>query len=327
MELSKSILSEDVKRWKDALFDDLRAKDFSANTLEMYDRILNSFIEYVKKYDGETSMNTIRPMVLNGFLGYMDEKGGKKSVATKEVYVKAVKKLLSFVSENNDEFFSYDNIVKTFKVRGDKKTHEKIKFLTKEERTVFKEGINVLADSYMDKNEILPLQTVLLAKILMFAGLRISEALGLKTSDVIDGEKFYLLSFIGKGGEQQTAPILKKIIEVELDYLKNKSKELLDYDSPKPMPLFLKKSGKVLDRFEAYKKLTKLLRDMGINKQGCHVFRHTLAMDMVDNNINIVHIKGVLRHESINTTMKYAEATKESSKEAVEKIAETVKDF
>lgn len=314
MKLCKDGLQRDLERWSRVMFKDLKASDFSNNTIAMYERTIADFIDYCAEYDGEISLKEIKPYMLKDFLIYKDQ-GKVKSRATKESYIKAIKKLFNFISDNNDEFFTYQRILSGFKTVGEKKASvEKVRYFNNEERQRYSKNINRLCDEMLSKDRFDKVQTILLSKLLYFAGLRISEALPLGFDDISEEDGFYILKIKGKGGEMQNVFILVRHIIVELEYLKLKGCS----------KFFIKKTGNLLDRTEAYKRLSNLYKNLGINKRGCHILRHSLAMNLVNKNINIVEIQGVLRHENIQTTMKYAHATKEGAKKAASVIAEEV---
>jgi len=54
------------------------------------------------------------------------------------------------------------------------------------------------------------------------------------------------------------------------------------------------------------------------NKRGLHIYRHTFAVKLVENNINLQTIAELLGHSNITiTSTYYAKASKNAKKEAV----------
>ena len=133
---------------------------------------------------------------------------------------------------------------------------------------------------------------------MLFSGLRISEALNLKFSDLQYDGDIVKINILAKGGYYQKAVIAFKIIEHEINSLENDNNEYI----------FITKTGKKLTRQESYKILNTLFRKLNIKKTGCHILRHTLAINLVKQNVNITTIKDILRHSSLNETQIYAKA-------------------
>lgn len=323
-------VSEVLTDWLDYFSIDLKSSAYSKNTIELYSGILSRFIEYMSRYDGSKSLLDLKAVDLKGFLIYMDEqkkpcKKGEtlskndliRSKATKETYRKAVIRFFNFISNNNDDLVSFDRTISGFKVVSEKKTHEKIKYFTDDETSIINEGIKNFSNECIKKRDVYRLRYALLAKLMLYAGLRVSEARILDASKFNDeDEKFYKVTIIGKGGEEQHVYVLKELIKDELEILGASWKNGL---------LFSTKKGNPISRQAIYDKLSKLYASWGIgNKRGCHILRHTLAMRMVGQGVDLVKMKEVLRHESIETTTKYAKATKQDAKSVAEVMARNV---
>ena len=66
--------------------------------------------------------------------------------------------------------------------------------------------------------------------------------------------------------------------------------------------------------------IQKALRHKKIQTTGCHILRHSFAMNMVEKNTNLGVIQKALRHKKIQTTMIYADATGDMVKKEVRQI-------
>ena len=53
---------------------------------------------------------------------------------------------------------------------------------------------------------------------------------------------------------------------------------------------------------------------------GCHSFRHSKAMHLLDADINLVWIRDFLGHSSVNTTEIYARVSHKKKEEALQKL-------
>ena len=145
----------------------------------------------------------------------------------------------------------------------------------------------------------------LLFTLIQKTGLRISEALGLKTSDVrvVDGMA-QSLRIIGKGNKERQVPLPEGF-----------KRELALYIHAKPQDeyLFAKKpGGKPVGQHAARAYLKKLVEKAGINKKVTpHKLRHTYATRLLEKDVQLIDIQALLGHESIATTQIYTHAGQE----------------
>lgn len=145
---------------------------------------------------------------------------------------------------------------------------------------------------------------------LFYACLRASELCSLEDSD-IDLKTLSVRIRDGKGGKEGISCITNECAQTLKQYLKVRPP--LEIDGRKP--LFYTDYGKCWDRRDVYRMFMNYKKLAGIEKQGgLHVFsRHTPASLLVKNGCDIMTIKELLRHEDINTTVRYlhiSDATK-----------------
>ncbi|CUU89885.1 phage integrase family site specific recombinase [Campylobacter hyointestinalis subsp. hyointestinalis] len=300
MQLEKSGLIDDLERWNKMFLEDLKAKNYSNNTIKLYERATFNFIEYMREFDEEMTMKTIKSFTISGYLHYLDSisRNDKLTISSKESYLKGIFGLFTFISDNNDEFFTYERILSKSRLKQKQHKEDKIDFFTDLE--------NARINAWLkDKNIKLTRNLCnarLLIKFMLFSGLRVSEVLNLKFSDLkYQNDDIVTINIIGKGDYQQKAIISFSLIELEINFLEENANSQDDY-------IFLTYSGKKIARESVYLKLNAIYRKLGIRELGCHVLRHTLAMNLVKKGVNITTIKDILRHSSLNETQRYAKA-------------------
>lgn len=319
MKLQTDNFINDLEHWTKAYKNQIIALSYSLNTIELYHRAINQFIEYSLQYQDEMTMQDIKSIYITGFLSYLEEEArlkGKKpknglylSKSTKVTYLKAIKGFFAFISDNNDELYTYDRYFKNIKVADSSKSEDKIIYLTEEE---IGRLLNILEREKSKKGTYGTYRNSLLVKLMLYAGLRISEALQIKIDNFKEGKdaKIYKIDIYGKGGKDQIAFIIKSHIEEELEYFKN---ALEDND------LIMKtKNGSAWNRSNAFEVVNNLyIKAQIYNKKGLHLLRHTLAMRLTQRDVNPIIIMKVLRHSNIATTTVYAKATEESINGAI----------
>lgn len=149
-------------------------------------------------------------------------------------------------------------------------------------------------------------------------GLRVSEVIGLKLSDLYFDEGF--IKVLGKGSKQRFVPIASSAVKKINNYIKE-SRSHLKIKSEAEDILFLNRRGAQLTRamiFTILKDLTKIAK---LNKNvSPHTLRHSFATHLLENGGDLRSIQLMLGHESITTTEVYLHLDKQKLKQEVEKF-------
>jgi len=152
-----------------------------------------------------------------------------------------------------------------------------------------------------------------LIEVLFSTGMRISEALALKSIEMIpllDEKGTSEFPIIGKGGWQRVvyfSPGAKKAIEKYLEIMEGYQNigEKLFPITPRAVQMMVKKRA-----------LT-----AGIEKRvSPHVFRHSLATDMLKRGVDIAFVSKFLGHRSLDNTMIYSHIVSPQLKEIHKKL-------
>ena len=141
----------------------------------------------------------------------------------------------------------------------------------------------------------LNIRASLILKILLYSGARRGELEALRTDNFIEDDELYIIHTIGKGDKERTLYMPKEYIE----------KELLYYNMNNIKFIASTKSTKIMDGSQIYRFLNNTYKKIGIKYSGAHILRHTFAKSMIAKNVNIVTVKELLGHSSIQTTMIY----------------------
>ena len=155
----------------------------------------------------------------------------------------------------------------------------------------------------IEKNKNEYYRNIAIIETMYGCGLRVSELIHLKLSDLHLDEDF--LKVTGKGNKQRLVPISQINKKCIMNYLK-KSRSKNKINPTHTDTLFLNRRGKGLTRamiFTIVKNLTKLA---GIKKNiSPHTFRHSFATHLLENGADLKTIQQMLGHESITTTEIY----------------------
>ena len=134
-------------------------------------------------------------------------------------------------------------------------------------------------------------------------GLRVSELINLKITDVYKEEGFIKVK--GKGDKERLVPIGITALNA-IDYYKEQSRNHLQIDKASQNILFLNRRGSRLSRIMVFN-ITKMLAEKaGIKKNiSPHTFRHSFATHLVEGGADLRAVQEMLGHESILTTEIY----------------------
>ncbi|QXP52251.1 MULTISPECIES: site-specific tyrosine recombinase XerD [unclassified Cellulophaga] len=134
-------------------------------------------------------------------------------------------------------------------------------------------------------------------------GLRVSELVNLKISDLFFDEDF--IKVTGKGDKQRFVPISdinKKYIAI----YKNEIRRHLNIQKGFEDILFLNRRGKQLTRAMIFTIIKQLAVKIDLKKTiSPHTFRHSFATHLLENGADLRAIQQMLGHESITTTEVY----------------------
>ena len=134
-------------------------------------------------------------------------------------------------------------------------------------------------------------------------GLRVSELVDLKISDLYFDEDFIKIS--GKGNKDRFVPISELNKKLILIY-KNEKRVLLKIDKAFSDTLFLNRRGKQLTRAMIFTIIKQLAVKINLGKNiSPHTLRHSFATHLLTNGADLRAIQQMLGHESITTTEIY----------------------
>ncbi len=141
-------------------------------------------------------------------------------------------------------------------------------------------------------------------EMLYSCGMRVSELINLKLSDLFFDEGF--IRVVGKGNKMRFVPINYNTQELVQDFINDKrfkiSKPAVGHEDF----LFLNRRGKQLTRNMIFTIVKDNAIKAGIEKNiSPHTFRHSFATHLLENGADLRAIQQMLGHESITTTEIY----------------------
>lgn len=134
-------------------------------------------------------------------------------------------------------------------------------------------------------------------------GLRVSELINLKISDLFLNEE--MIRVFGKGSKERFVPIGSSAINWIGEYLKA-GRPLLEKKAKSQNILFLNNRGTKLSRMGVWKIVNKYAELAGIKKEvHPHTFRHSFATHLLEGGADLRAVQEMLGHVDISTTQIY----------------------
>jgi site-specific recombinase XerD len=213
--------------------------------------------------------------------------------------------------QNPDNLYEYQNIMS---IKLKKTKHAAINYLTPE-------GIKLLLeqpDCASEKGR----RDLALLSLMYDTGSRVQEIIDL-TPGAIRLDKPYTIKIMGKGNKTRIVPLLENQVKILKCYL---NEHCLLTPQLRMQPLFSNSRQEKLTRpgvthilLKYADKARENKPELIPNKLSCHSLRHSKAMHLLQAGVNLVYIRDILGHVSVQTTEIYARADSRQKREAIEK--------
>ena len=275
-------------------------KSLSRNTVEAYCRDIKKMNLF---FNNGGSSKKIKFIKHEDFQDYLSQ------LNTLKISARSQSRIISSIRS----FFKYlilEKIIKTnpSNLLENPKTGKKLpEFLTIEE-------IDLIVNE-VDRSKIDGERNLAILEVLYGCGLRVTELLELKISEIYWKEGF--IRVIGKGNKERLVPLGKmaskhlKIYLEEVRVHQKINKDFVDH-------VFINKNGSKLSRVMIFKIIKKLTEKAGITKTvSPHTLRHSFATHLVEGGADLRAVQEMLGHQSITTTEIYTHLDKNYLKQSI----------
>lgn len=144
---------------------------------------------------------------------------------------------------------------------------------------------------------------VAMLETLYSCGLRVSELVGLKTTDIFAEDSY--LRVIGKGNKERLVPIGSHALK-HIKLYRDTIRRHMNIQPGSRDIVFLNRRGGKLSRQSVFLLIKSLAAKTGISKNiSPHTFRHSFATHLVEAGADLRAVQEMLGHESITTTEIY----------------------
>jgi integrase/recombinase XerD len=275
-------------------------KGLAQNTILAYGRDLKRFAEFLRKRQKQRMEDVTREDIVDFLSGLYKEKLDSRSVAR---YLVSLRGLYKFGMMEGTVVTDPTENLESPKVRSSLPTYLRV------------EEIDKLLEA-PDLATPIGLRDRALLEVLYSTGLRVSELLNLRISDV--DMRVGCVRCIGKGDKERLVPIGRKAIEAVEQYLAAGRPIFARPSSPPPhnQVLFLTRIGKRLSRVGIWK----ILHDYGVRlglrgRLTPHKLRHSFATHLLERGADLRSVQLMLGHADISTTQIYTHVVEERLKQ------------
>lgn len=263
-------------------------KSLSENTVEAYIRDINKLTQYLDHKSLKQSADQIELEHLQEFLVWANELG--MNARTQSRVISGIK-----------SFFKY---LLLEDIRKDDPTEllESPKIGRKLPETLSTEEIEELIAA-IDLSKPNGERNKAILETLYGSGLRVSELIGLKISDIFFNDNF--LKITGKGDKERLVPIGSVALK-QIKIYRELVRSHLQINPDDIDILFLNNVGSKLSRVMVFKIIKTLAEKIGLKKNiSPHTFRHSFATHLIEGGADLRAVQEMLGHESIITTEIY----------------------
>ncbi|MEI8347782.1 MAG: site-specific integrase [Pseudomonadota bacterium] len=212
--------------------------------------------------------------------------------------------------QNPENLYEYQSIM-SIKLKKTKQTA--INYLTTEGIKLLLEQPNLASEKGR--------RDLALLSLMYDTGSRVQEIIDL-TPSAIRLDKPYTIKVTGKGNKTRIVPLLENQVKILKSYL---NEHHLLTPQVRMHPLFSNSRQEKLTRPGVTHILLKYADKARVNKPelipnklSCHSLRHSKAMHLLQAGVNLVYIRDILGHVSVQTTEIYARADSRQKREAIE---------
>ena len=275
-------------------------QSLSDNSVAAYTHDIDLFTQYLYSINHSMLLKDIKQEDIECFLSHLYELG--LSASSQARILSGIKKLYAYliqekiVEENPTQLISSPSIGRHIP-----------DVLTYEEICSMIENID-LSQQFGHRNKAI-------LEVMYGCGLRVSEAISLKISNIYIKDEF--IRIIGKGDKERLIPISQSIIKTLNLYIEGERKT--QKINPKYTDtLFINRRGSGLSRQMIFLIIKDLAEKAGIKKNiGPHTIRHSFATHLLEGGADLRAVQQMLGHSSISTTEIYTHISDQYLKEVI----------
>jgi integrase/recombinase XerD len=294
----------------------------SKHTVRSYRDTFVLLIDYMIDVQGipvdKLSMTNLSRDVILSFLNWLQDNRNNR-VSTRNQRYAAIRSFCEFLERKDPTRLATWQSIRSIKSK-------KTSMSTVNHITV--DGIKCLLEQVPTKDRH-GRRNLTLLSLLYESGARVQELVDL-TPSCLRLDKPALVRLHGKGNKTRVVPLRQQQVDILSNYLEENR---LNTPSRSERPLFFNSSGAKLTCsgityiLKTYAAMVRSVHPELIPKKiSPHILRHSKAMHLLQAGVNLVYIRDILGHVSVQTTEIYARADSRLKRESLEKASRDIFD-
>jgi len=288
-----------------------------SNTVKAYRDTFVLLFRYLKDEKGirpeKLHMEQLNADLVEGFLDWLEKERGN-AVSTRNSRLAGIHAFIKYTASKKPDLISISRGVLDIKAKKtDSKppvylSIEEMQFILSKPDTKSSKGVRDLA----------------LLSVLYDSGARVQELIDATWHD-LRLESPATLMLTGKGNKSRIIPLMPDTARIISSYKKTIKTVIPE------APIFTNQMGEKLTRsgveyiIEKYACIAgEGMPSIKRKKITPHVYRHSKGMHLTQADVNIIYIRDLLGHSSVQVTERYARADSRSKREALEKASKNI---
>jgi len=282
----------------------LQTNNLSEKTVYNYERDLKVFEDFLN--DSKITFKKLTKKNINQYKAYLasvDRVTAKKRRGEKKLSSFSMNRMLSVLRSYLTFLIDMDYLSpvppNSIKLVKTEKKHPQISDLNEMVKLIE-------APTHLEKNKIIALRNRAMLEVLFSTGMRISELLSLKRSQIDESGRIFIM---GKGKKQRFVYLTPRAYGIVCDYLKTRKDNSDALFVPYRGRNCNVKDKKISNNY-LQSKIKRYREALKINLPiSAHTLRHGFATYLSEQGANPAAIQHLLGHESLNTTTRYVHAS------------------
>lgn len=262
-------------------------KHYSEHTLIAYNTDIQAFFDFAQtEFETAAPENVTYAMIRSWIVILSENKISTRSINRK---IASLKTYYKFLQKTGD-------IITSPLTR-----HKSIKAKSRVQIPFSHQEINAVIDPLIEGSDFASLRDRLLVELFYATGIRRSEMINLKISDINLGEK--VLKVMGKRNKERFIPVIQSLEEIIDLYLEKRGNSFPQSEAPY---LLLTNKGVKMYNTLVYRIINGYFSAVSQKvKTSPHILRHTFATHLLNNGADLNSVKELLGHSSLASTQVY----------------------
>ncbi|MFA5044363.1 MAG: site-specific integrase [Paludibacter sp.] len=291
-------------------------RNMSPNTILSYRDTFVQFISYMRDDQNirieKLTLDKITKEAILGFLAWVQDERNC-GVATRNYRLAAIHSFILYLQY--EDSMRLDEWQKILSIKALKAERKSINYLSLDAMKLLLEQ----PDTTTSKGR----RNLAMLALMYDTGARVQEMIDLTPQSINIANAPYTIRLFGKGRKFRVVPLMEEQVTLLKRYMGENN---LMEDRRLKHPLFFNNHDEKLTRagvtyiLKTYIEMSRVVNPGLIPESvSCHSLRHSKAMHLLQAGVNLVYIRDILGHCSIQTTDVYARADSKQKREALEK--------